>query len=74
MYNGHKDWNHWNVSLWINNDEGLYLTARDFVRTSKNKTEAAVRMVDFMASFNGGKTPDGALYNVPSVRAAMVDM
>lgn len=22
-YNGHKNWNHWNVSLWINNDEGL---------------------------------------------------
>ena len=28
-YNGHKNWNHWNVSLWINNDEGLYRMANE---------------------------------------------
>lgn len=21
-YNGYKNWTHWNVSLWINNDDG----------------------------------------------------
>ena len=31
-YNGHKNWNHWNVSLWINNDEGLYRMAKDAIR------------------------------------------
>jgi hypothetical protein len=23
-YNGHKNWNHWNVSLWMFNSESLY--------------------------------------------------
>ena len=23
-YNGHKNWNHWNVSLWLYNDEAMY--------------------------------------------------
>ena len=35
-YNGHKNWNHWNVSLWINNDEGLYNFARSCKRDSAN--------------------------------------
>ena len=34
-YNGHKNWTHWNVSLWINNDEGLYLHARELIRGDK---------------------------------------
>jgi hypothetical protein len=27
-YNRHKNWNRWNVSAWVNNDEGLYRQAR----------------------------------------------
>ena len=29
MYNGHKNWETWNVALWINNDEGLYEIAQE---------------------------------------------
>jgi hypothetical protein len=36
-YNGHKNWNHWNVSLWVNNDEGLYRMARENVCTHQQK-------------------------------------
>jgi hypothetical protein len=74
-YNGHKNWNYWNVSLWINNDEGLYNFARDHVRNcSGTKQQAARNFVDTLASEGITKTPDGAPYSVSAVRAAMSAM
>lgn len=70
-YNGHKNWNHWNVSLWINNDEGLYNIARAHIAEMGNKNDAARRMA---VEMEGEKTPDGAAYSVSSIRAAMVGM
>lgn len=69
-FNGHKNWNHWNVSLWINNDEGLYRTARELIRTYGDKDIAAALMVRQLPK----KTPDGAPYTRTSIRAAMVGM
>ncbi len=73
-FNGHRNWNHWNVSLWINNDEGLYNLARDHVRHSRGKTLAAAAFVHEMHTLDTPKTPDGAPYSLSSVRAAMRDM
>lgn len=70
-YNGHKNWNHWNVSLWINNDEGLYRTAQECIREKGNKDDAAAMMYRM---YEGEKTPDGAPYSVSAIRAAMVEM
>ena len=75
-YNGHKNWNHWNVSLWINNDEGLYRLARECItqnmsRVHSNRTKA---VEDFIALVGADKTPDGAPYSKSAVRAAMVGM
>lgn len=69
-YNGHKNWNHWNVSLWINNDEGLYNLARMCIRRSVNRDEAAEMMLNQLDE----STPDGAPYNKTNIRAAMVGM
>jgi hypothetical protein len=69
-YNGHKNWNHWNVSLWINNDEELYRLAKHCIRrtdTRKEAAEAMLRQVD-------AETPDGAPYSVSAIKAAMVGM
>lgn len=85
MYNGHKNWNHWNVSLWINNDETLYNLALDCVRSNMSRvhSDRAKAVDDFMAhlpiytnrdSLGRLITPDGALYSKSSVRAAMVGM
>ena len=70
-YNGHKNWNHWNVSLWINNDEVLYNMARSHVRLYRGKLPAAFNMVNELRSAGLTHTPDGAPYSVSSVRAAM---
>lgn len=73
-YNGHKNWNHWNVSLWINNDEGLYRMAHLYVRLCRGKLPAAMRMLSELHDMGIAKTPDGAPYSVSSIRAAMTDM
>jgi hypothetical protein len=74
-YNGHKNWNHWNVSLWINNDEGLYNLAKACIRNNpKDRAEAAWEMCANLRGNGITKTPDGAPYSVSSIRAAMVGM
>lgn len=69
-FNGHKNWNHWNVSLWIANDEPLYRLAQEMVRTHHTKTAAACAMLDLLPR----KTPDGAPYTLTTVRAALLGL
>lgn len=66
-YNGHKNYNHWNVSLWLLNDEGLYNMARDCIRLARTKDEAARDLLQMLPSH----TPDGAPYSYSAVRAAI---
>ena len=70
-YNGHKNWNYWNVSLWINNDESLYALAKDCISRTSSREEAARQMLSRVDSIS---TPDGAPYSVSAIRAAMVGM
>jgi protocatechuate 3,4-dioxygenase beta subunit len=70
-YNGHKNWNHWNVSLWIANDGGLYALACSFVKTSRSRKEAARDMLAALRGMGTLATPDGARYTVTTIRAAL---
>lgn len=71
-YNGHKNWNHWNVSLWINNDYGLYTLALQCVKECRTREVAAYQMLHDYLLFNGTThTPDGAPYSKTSILAAM---
>lgn len=73
-YNGHKNYNYWNVSLWINNDERLYNQARYCVESTKTKTEAAKMFIAAMHDAGTPKTKDGAKYTVSAVKCAMSGM
>ena len=66
-YNGHRSWNAWNVSLWINNDEGLYRRAVELA-TAYGVGRAAVLLARELA---GDTTPDGARYNLTCIREAL---
>ena len=70
-YNGHKNWNHWNVSLWIHDDESIYRLVRDLIREAGNRNEAARRFVNVMREIGHTATPDGAPYTFTTVRAAL---
>ena len=69
MYNGHKNWNHWNVSLWLFNDERYYNWMRWCVKTTTTLDKAARKMIAMLADTH---PPDGAPYSSPSIRAALV--
>jgi hypothetical protein len=73
MLNGHKNWNHWNVSLWIKNDEGLYRLALECIRETQTLDDAARKFIGY-CDFDGSKTPDGVPYTFSSVRAAIRGM
>jgi hypothetical protein len=62
-YNGHKNYQTWNVLLWINNDEGLYNIARseanydDFVLTMRELGNGAIAY----------ETPDNVAWADPTI-------
>lgn len=71
-YNGHKNWNHWNVSLWLNNDESLYrLMIACLKGYAGKKPHCANGMLLELRDRGITKTPDGAPYSISAIRAAM---
>ena len=73
-YQGHKNYNHWNVSLWIHNDEALYNMAKAAINRNRGKKDARYAAAYDLLALLPEKTPDGAPYSVTSIRAAMVGM
>ena len=69
-YNGYKDWDYWNVSLWINNDETIYGAAYILV-SSMGASKAANVLAKTLA---GTKTPDGAEYTYNNIYSTLADM
>ena len=84
-YNGYRNWSQWNVSLWINNDEGLYRMALEYIKRHRHyhsfsangykpRDIAAQRMQEALEIDGITHTPDGAKYSVTAIRNAMVGM
>jgi hypothetical protein len=70
-YNGHKNWNHWNISLWLMNDEGLCRRVDEALEFQPTLDAAARTLA---AQLKGQSTPDGAPYSFASIRAAISGM
>jgi hypothetical protein len=71
-YNGFKNWTQWNVSLWINNDEGLYRMAVDACTRYKVRGAAIRALKRELTAMGLDRTPDGAKYSEAALRAACV--
>lgn len=73
-FNGHRNWNHWNVSLWLFNDEPLYIAMKVAVAHTDTLDDAARELLGLMRQDQHTptpETPDGAPYTFTSVRAAL---
>tara|TARA_R100001594_G_C3995848_1_gene253480 strand:+ start:620 stop:853 length:234 start_codon:yes stop_codon:yes gene_type:complete len=71
-YNGHRSWNAWNVSLWINNDELTYKFARHLINNSSGQSiNHAIKVMQILLP---SKTPDGADYNKLSIKLVLLDL
>jgi len=69
-YNGHRSWNAWNTSLWLNNDYSIELLMREYVRSGYSKNQIICRL---KADLLGTRTPDGAIYNLLSIRTFVTE-
>jgi hypothetical protein len=60
--NGWANYETWNVALWIGNDEGLYLMAREY-RRKLNPYKAFVEGLRELGGDIALQTPDGVAWN-----------
>jgi hypothetical protein len=63
-YNGWKNYETWNVALYLDNDEGTYLAVKEYVRDTLNSTDDLT--YDGLIQYLGiedESTPDGIPWN-----------
>lgn len=71
-YEGWANYQTWNVSLWINNDEPLYRTVVRYAKKAENPTyEHFISRA--MPSMYGDLTPDGVSWSDPTLDHEALD-
>lgn len=71
-YNGWKNYETWNVALWIQNDESLYELARECRRKIAPYEAFRIRIQEFGVQI-GYQTPDGVAWNDSSLDIEALD-
>jgi hypothetical protein len=61
-YNGWKNYDTWNISLWINNDENIYNGAVEFMTNENPNPADPYRAFVISCGLEAQKTPDGVAY------------
>ena len=59
-YNGHKNWQWWNVSLWINNEESMYFPFHEAAEQAAYMKITRQQALDLVMDCLPDTTPDGA--------------
>ena len=78
-YNGWKNYETWNVTLWIGNDESLYNlsleseTYGDFVESVRRLAKISSEAGDPSVSDWGVRTPAGVRWDDPAIDTEAID-
>ena len=71
-YHGHKNWSHWNVSLWIDNEYETYSHVRDIIKrhlAGQVKYNSFTKVCRIVQNSLPKNTPDGARYSLVAIKA-----
>jgi hypothetical protein len=70
-YNGFKNYNYWNQSVWINNDETLYYLAIDCINKVNNTKKATQLFFDTLGSIC---TNDGIVWTKAGIYNTLITL
>lgn len=71
-YNGWANYETWNVSLWLNNDEALYRVMVAFGQTWGSEPTYRALAEHYLCAF-GASTPDGVAWDDPALDHRALD-
>jgi hypothetical protein len=72
-YNGWKNYETWNVSLWIDNDQKYYRKMRNFCALSVIYEACELSYRAFIIYLDEDKTPDGVNWDDPKISHPELD-
>ena len=73
-YNGWTNYETWNVTLWLQNDEGLYSLTKEWLDHQRENDDLPEYEIfrHTLTELCGDKTPDGVEWNDPRINGLEV--
>ena len=70
-YNGHPSYDHWNVALWLYNDEGTYDIICQAIKRNYSLSDCTREVLDTLSELGVEHTGDGVEYTYDTVMCAI---
>jgi len=70
-YNGHPSYEHWNVALWLYNDEDMYDLVQQAIRHNYSLSDCAREILDILSELAIECTGDGVEYTYDTIMCAI---